>query len=76
MVPARFPNLLVNGAGGIAPLEEARRDFERRYLASVLRITNGNVSHAARLAGRNRTEFYKLLARHGLDPAEHREEMD
>ena len=57
----------------IAPLEEARRDFERRYLATVLRITNGNVSHAARLAGRNRTEFYKLLNRHELDPADHRE---
>ncbi|MEN3355888.1 MAG: two-component system, NtrC family, response regulator GlrR, partial [Betaproteobacteria bacterium] len=32
------------------------------------RITDGNVTQAARLAKRNRTEFYKLLQRHQLDP--------
>lgn len=47
---------------------EARRDFERDYLAKLLQITQGNVSQAARLAKRNRTEFYKLLHRHDLDP--------
>lgn len=47
---------------------EARRDFERDYLAKLLQITQGNVSQAARLAQRNRTEFYKLLHRHDLDP--------
>ncbi|HEX8964666.1 MAG TPA: sigma 54-interacting transcriptional regulator [Rhodocyclaceae bacterium] len=51
-------------------LEEARARFERDYLARALRITGGNVTHAARLAKRNRTEFYKLLQRHHLDPAE------
>ena len=30
-------------------------------------MTKGNVTQAARMAGRNRTEFYKLLSRHGLD---------
>jgi two-component system response regulator GlrR len=35
----------------------------------VLKITEGNVTHAARLSGRNRTEFYRLLDRHGLAPA-------
>ncbi len=53
-------------------LDEARAAFERRYLASLLRATNGNVTNAARLAGRNRTEFYKLLHRHKLDPADFR----
>jgi two-component system response regulator GlrR len=48
---------------------EARADFERDYLAKLLQITQGNVSQAARLAKRNRTEFYKLLNRHDLDPA-------
>jgi two-component system response regulator GlrR len=33
-------------------------------------MTRGNVTQAARLAGRNRTEFYKLLHRHSLDPAQ------
>jgi two-component system response regulator GlrR len=48
--------------------EDARRKFERDYLAQILRITEGNVTQAARLAKRNRTEFYKLLQRHQLDP--------
>ena len=39
-----------------------------RYLVRILRLTRGNVSHAARLAQRNRTEFYKLLERHQLQP--------
>ena len=50
-------------------LDDARRDFERDYLIRLLQNTAGNVSQAARIAQRNRTEFYKLLARHQLDPA-------
>jgi two-component system response regulator GlrR len=49
--------------------DDARRAFERDYLVRLLQTTVGNVSRAARVAQRNRTEFYKLLARHGLDPA-------
>lgn len=48
--------------------EAARSEFERDYLARLLKITGGNVTQAARLAKRNRTEFYKLLQRHHLDP--------
>ena len=51
-----------------ASFEQARRKFERDYLAQLLKITEGNVTQAARLAKRNRTEFYKLLQRHALDP--------
>ena len=50
-------------------LDEARRAFERDYLVRILGMTRGNVTHAARLAGRNRTEFYRLLERHSLTPA-------
>ena len=57
------------GDAALAPLDQARRAFERDYLARILKITAGNVTHAARLAGRNRTEFYRLLDRHGLEPA-------
>ncbi len=46
----------------------ARAAFERRYLIKVLKLTAGNVTQAARIAGRNRTDFYKLLARHDLEP--------
>ena len=48
------------------PLDQARRGFERDYLVRILKITEGNVTRAARLAGRNRTEFYRLLDRHAL----------
>jgi two-component system response regulator GlrR len=51
-----------------ASFEDARRRFEREYLTQLLKITEGNVTQAARLAKRNRTEFYKLLGRHQLDP--------
>ena len=47
---------------------EARDEFTRNYLSQILQITGGNVSQAARLAKRNRTDFYKLLARHDLNP--------
>ena len=53
----------------IVPFAEARARFERDYLTRVLRITNGNVTQAARLAQRNRTEFYKLLNKHHLAPS-------
>ncbi len=52
----------------LTPLDEARRAFERDYLVRILKITSGNVTQAARLAGRNRTEFYRLLERHALEP--------
>jgi two-component system, NtrC family, response regulator GlrR len=53
----------------LTPLDEARRAFERDYLVRILKITGGNVTKAARLAGRNRTEFYRLLERHSLEPS-------
>ena len=53
----------------IQPLAEARTAFERDYLISLLKLTRGQVSEVARLAGRNRTEVYRLLQRHGLTPA-------
>ncbi len=59
--------------GEIVPLDDAKKSFEREYLISVLRITGGQVSNAARLAGRNRTDFYKLLSKHQLDAAEFRD---
>jgi len=49
---------------------DARSRFEREYLTQLLQITNGNVSQAARIAKRNRTEFYKLLHKHHLNPSQ------
>jgi len=47
--------------------EEARQQFTRDYLVSNLQKAGGNISEAARLAKRNRTDFYKLLARFRLN---------
>ncbi len=55
-------------AGKLASFSDARDEFTRNYLSQILQITTGNVSQAARLAKRNRTDFYKLLARHDLNP--------
>jgi len=53
----------------IPSFSEARRHFEQQYLVRLMQISRGNVTHAARIAGRNRTEFYKLLRRHHILPA-------
>ncbi len=75
-----IPPLLVGRAlrgepQDIPSLEDARTDFERDYLVRLLRLTRGNVANAARLAKRNRTEFYRLLHRHHLDPVQFKDEM-
>ena len=55
-------------AGKLLSFSDARDEFTRNYLSQILQITQGNVSQAARLAKRNRTDFYKLLSRHDLNP--------
>lgn len=60
-------------------LTEARDQFERQYLIRVLQMTDGNVTRAAELAGRNRTDFHKLLKKHELSAqqvAEQNEEQE
>ena len=49
-------------------LQDARNKFERDYLIRLLQMTSGSVTQAAKLAKRNRTEFYRLLSRHGMKP--------
>jgi two-component system, NtrC family, response regulator GlrR len=69
IIPAALiQTALRNEPSGLTPLDEAKRAFERDYLIRILRITSGNVTQAAKLAHRNRTEFYKLLDRHQLQP--------
>ncbi|POP52372.1 sigma-54-dependent transcriptional regulator [Zhongshania marina] len=52
----------------IPPLAEARKKFEREYLEQILLQTQGNVTDAARQAGRNRSDFHKLIKKHQLNP--------
>ncbi|MDX1431047.1 MAG: sigma 54-interacting transcriptional regulator [Gammaproteobacteria bacterium] len=60
----------------LLPFALARDNFERDYLAHILQMTEGNVAQAARLAERNRSEFYKLLRKHHLEPELFRERDD
>ena len=48
---------------------EAKQRFERNYLVQLLKLTDGNVADAARIADRNRTEFYRLLQKYDLTPS-------
>jgi len=42
-------------------------DFERAYVAELLRRSHGNVSLAARLSGKERSRFGKLLKKYALN---------
>jgi two-component system response regulator GlrR len=75
----------LNGSGAItaealllardkAPsFKEAKRAFERRYVSMLLRRCDGNISRAARLARKDRKDFYDVLRRTGLDPSQFRD---
>jgi two-component system response regulator GlrR len=68
--PALVARALHNKApGSDLTYANAKQQFEREYLIRLLKITHGRVSDAARLAGRNRTEFYRLLSKHVLSPS-------
>ncbi len=56
----------------LKPLREAKDAFERSYLVNLLQICKGNVSEAAELAGKYRSDFYVLLNKHKLDAADFR----
>ena len=53
----------------ILSFDEARHEFEQSYLVRLLQTTSGNVAWAARVAKRNRTDFYKILNRHNIIPS-------
>jgi len=46
---------------------QAIAHFERAYLAELLARTGGNITLAARLSGKERSRFTKLVKKHGLD---------
>jgi DNA-binding NtrC family response regulator len=70
-VPAPEPARSSPG-GGPGPYGALKRlaiqTFERDYLVRLLRASDGNVTRAARLAGKERRGLGRLLKRHQLDP--------
>lgn len=67
--------VLSDKSSSLQGLKDAKKQFEREYLIKLLSSVNGNVSQAARLAKRNRTEFYKLLDRHNLKASDFKAQM-
>jgi two-component system response regulator GlrR len=65
---------LGSASGQLPSYDDARNLFSRAYLVKNLQSTSGNVSKSARLAKRNRTDFYKLLSRYRLQPDEYKNE--
>ena len=75
LIPASLiENALQKKNLSMPSFSEARKSFERDYLIQLLKLVGGNVSQAARIAKRNRTEFYRLLNRHMLKPASFKNE--
>lgn len=75
IVPANLvEKVLKDKSSTLQGLKEAKSQFEKEYLIKLLSSVNGSVSQAARLAKRNRTEFYKLLERHQLKAIDFKQE--
>jgi two-component system response regulator GlrR len=65
--------LLLAGDGDEIPsFKEAKRAFETRYVVNLLRRCAGNISRAARLAKKDRKDFYDVIRRTGIDPTQFR----
>jgi DNA-binding NtrC family response regulator len=47
-------------------------EFERQYIERALRTTNGNISAAARMSGKNRRALFELIRKHEISPDEFR----
>ena len=58
--------------GRLRLLKDAKEDFEKDYLVQLIELTQGNVSRAAKLAGKYRADLNDLLKKHDLNPADFR----
>lgn len=78
---ADLPERILRETGGTPPtglpapeamlhgtLAEARAAFERNYLTVALQQARGNMAAAARHAGLDRSHFFRLVRRNGIDP--------
>ena len=60
--------------GAFRSFKESKQDFERNYLIELMKISRGNVSQAAKLAGKYRADLYALLEKYNLNPLDFRQE--
>jgi two-component system response regulator GlrR len=64
--------LLAGELENVPSFKEAKRAFETRYVVGLLRRCSGNISRAARLAKKDRKDFYDVIRRTGVDPTDFR----
>ena len=65
--------LMLSTEGEEVPsFKDAKRAFETRYVEGLLRRCSGNISRAARMAKKDRKDFYDVIRRTGVNPAEFR----
>lgn len=71
--------ILMNTAGteakGVKPLKDAKLEFEKEYLIELLELTQGNVSQAAKLAGKYRADLYEMMKKFNLKAHDFRKEV-
>jgi two-component system response regulator GlrR len=74
LIDAEVLDVTTGTASGAAfpPFRQAKAEFVRNYLAGCLKASAGNVARAARLAGKDRKDFYDLMKKHNVDPAAYR----
>jgi two-component system response regulator GlrR len=56
----------------VPSFRDAKRTFERDYVGRVLRMCKGNISRAARIAKKDRKDFYDVMRRNQIDPDDFR----
>ncbi|MGD2022967.1 MAG: helix-turn-helix domain-containing protein, partial [Desulfobacterales bacterium] len=61
---------------GLQSLKDAKKNFEKNYLIQLIELTGGNVSQAAKLAGKYRADLYNLLKKYGIKAADYRKSAE
>jgi two-component system response regulator GlrR len=51
---------------GLISFKDAKENFEKNYLIQLFELTRGNVSKAAKLAGKYRADVYELVKKYNL----------
>ena len=69
IIPATLvENALHGQSSNIQSFSSAQSEFEREYFFKLMQMTSGNVTEAAKIAQKNRTELYRYLSKHHLEP--------
>ncbi len=59
---------------GFLSFRQAKDVFEKEYVTHVLKVTGGHVTNAAKMAGKQRADFYSLMKKHHIQREDFREQ--